>query len=320
MRSVWTSTGITMDDRQVAAADRAGSAMEPVAHRIRFPSRSSHAMSQPYLTPEPTGEAPREASRSASRDGTPLSAGLPSRLPAADAPHPGATSGRGWLASLRAGARRTSVAVALLLSLVVALMALVQYAFYDPTVAPRSPVNFVHHPTAIVFHAVGAAFAPFIGLLQCSTRFRRRWPAWHRWLGRLYLVGCVLIGGAAGVWLSFFAYGGITVRVGLLLIGLLWFYSSWRAYVAIRNGQVAAHRRWMLRSVAMAFGGVTLRTYLLLLVLSSVPFLTAYRIVAWASWVPNLLIVEYLLRREARRRGGLRTDAWQPMTHSPITQ
>ncbi|MBL0938918.1 MAG: DUF2306 domain-containing protein [Gemmatimonadaceae bacterium] len=200
--------------------------------------------------------------------------------------------------------RGSGVATALLLALLVGVMAVVQYARYDPLTDTRPAVNFSQHPTAIVFHALGASFAPLIGLLQWSTRLRKRWPAVHRWLGRFYVMICVLIGGMAGLWLSFFAYGGPLVRIGLNIVGVLWLFTTWKAYAAIRAGRVSEHRRWMMRSVALALGGVTLRAYLPILVISSVPFLTAYRIVAWASWVPNLLIAEYLLYRE--RQGRLR--------------
>lgn len=193
--------------------------------------------------------------------------------------------------------RWSGISVALLLAVAVAVLALSQYAFYDPATDTRPTVNFARHPVAIVFHAVGASCAPLIGLLQLSTRLRRRWRGMHRWLGRFYLVVCVGLGGTAGLWLAFFAYGGTVARVGLGLIAVLWFGTSSMAYLAIRAGDVQGHREWMWRSVAVALGGITLRVYLPVLVASGVSFLVAYRIVTWASWVPNLLVAEWLVRR-----------------------
>lgn len=202
-------------------------------------------------------------------------------------------AGGAVLASLR----WSGISLVLLLAVAVAVLALSQYAFYDPATDTRPAVNFVRHPVAIVFHAVGASCAPFIGLLQLSTRLRRRWRSLHRWLGRFYLVVCVGIGGTAGLWLAFFAYGGAVARVGLGLIAVLWFGTSGMAYLAIRAGDVRGHREWMWRSVAVALGGITLRVYLPILVTSGVSFLVAYRIVTWASWLPNLMLAEYLVRR-----------------------
>lgn len=191
--------------------------------------------------------------------------------------------------------------VAVLLATLVGLLALLQYAFYDPSTDLRPTVNFAKHPTAIVLHAVGASFAPLIGLLQWSTRLRRGWPQLHRWLGRVYLLGGVAIGGTAALWLSFFAYGGPLVRSGMSVVAVLWLVTSGLAYVAILRGEVSVHRAWMMRSVALALGAVTLRIYLPLLSLADVPFLYAYRIAAWGSWIPNLAIAEFLLWRERRR-------------------
>jgi hypothetical protein len=57
----------------------------------------------------------------------------------------------------------------------------------------------------------------------------------------------------------------------------------------------------MTRSYALIFAAVTLRIYL--------PFLATafgehdgYAIVAWACWVPNLLVAEWLIWSRLRRR------------------
>ena len=198
--------------------------------------------------------------------------------------------------------RGSLVALALLLSILVGTMALVEYVHYDPSTDTRTTVNFADHPVAVIIHAVGGSFAPLLGLLQWSTRLRRRRPLLHRWLGRLYLLGGVAIGGSAALWLSLFAYGGPLARTGFTALGVLWMAVSTQAYLAIRRGEIAPHRTWMMRSVALAFAAVTLRVYLPLLSLADVPFVYAYRLTAWGSWVPNLLIVELLLRRERTRR------------------
>jgi uncharacterized membrane protein len=203
-----------------------------------------------------------------------------------------------WLLPLT---RWSAIVVALLLATLVAVIAVAQYAMYDPATDTRTTVNFSQHPLAIVLHAFGASCAPLIGLLQWSTRLRRRWPSLHRWMGRAYLVVGACVGGSAALWLSFFAYGGQLVRVGMGAVAVLWIVFSALAWVAIREGDVRAHRRWMMRSVALALGGVTLRLYLPALSVAGVSFLLAYRLAAWGSWVPNLLVAEWLLWRERRR-------------------
>ena len=69
-------------------------------------------------------------------------------------------------------------------------------------------------------HAFGGAIAALIGPFQLITPLRTSWPRVHVWMGRTYLLA-VLAGGLAGFWL----------------------YSGAQAYIAIRGGNVQAHRR-----------------------------------------------------------------------------
>lgn len=68
----------------------------------------------------------------------------------------------------------------------------------------------------------------------------------------------------------------------------------------MRRGDIATHRQWMMRNFALTFAAVTLHIYLNILTGPlEISFAEAYASVAWISWVPNLLIVEwFLLRRE----------------------
>jgi hypothetical protein len=67
-------------------------------------------------------------------------------------------------------------------------------------------------------------------------------------------------------------------------------------FAAMRKDFVA-HERWMIRSFALTFGAVTLRIYLPLAIIQNqgeFP-LDAYRIIAWAAWVPNLIVAELFI-------------------------
>jgi hypothetical protein len=55
----------------------------------------------------------------------------------------------------------------------------------------------------------------------------------------------------------------------------------------------------MLRSYALIFAAVTLRIELPLLIMALGEFTPAYQVVAWLSWVPNLLWAEWYVRRTA---------------------
>lgn len=64
----------------------------------------------------------------------------------------------------------------------------------------------------------------------------------------------------------------------------------------------------MMRNFTMAFGAVTLRIYLGIFSASGVPFQESYPVVAWLSWVPNLLIVEWVLLRTGMDRTKAQTN------------
>jgi uncharacterized membrane protein len=188
-----------------------------------------------------------------------------------------------------------------LLSLGVALYALVVYGLFPPGqfVHPEMRAVYAALPLAIYLHAFGAAVALALGPWQFLPRLRRDRPALHRWMGRVYLGVGVLVGGLAGLVLSFHAYGGWVSHSGFAILSLLWLYTGARAYAAIRRRDVAAHRRWMIRNFALTFAAVTLRLWMPLFAGLGVPFEVFYPLVAWISWVFNALAVEWWLRRRA---------------------
>jgi uncharacterized membrane protein len=151
-------------------------------------------------------------------------------------------------------------------------------------------------PLPLVLHLTGGSVALAVGAFQLSRRLRARQLALHRWLGRIYVVG-VLIGGVGGLLLAFGSDGGLVAHVGFGFLAVLWLTSTLIAYVHIRNRRVEQHRAWMLRSYALTFAAVTLRIWLPLSQVAGIPILDAYQAIAWLCWVPNLLVVEWLVLR-----------------------
>ena len=52
----------------------------------------------------------------------------------------------------------------------------------------------------------------------------------------------------------------------------------------------------MIRSFALTFAAVTLRLYIPASQMAGIPFDTAYPVIAWLCWVPNLLVAELFVR------------------------
>jgi len=161
--------------------------------------------------------------------------------------------------------------------------------------------SFQMHHLAIAAHIAGGMVALAIAPFQLLPWLRGRRIAVHRWLGRAAMLG-MLIGGLGGLAMAAVSYGGIASHLGFGAMALAWLATAGLGYRAIRARQVAVHRRWMVRNVAITLAVVTLRLWLPVLLGMRVPFDTAYPIVAWLCWVPNLLVAELLIQRGTRSR------------------
>lgn len=164
-------------------------------------------------------------------------------------------------------------------------------------VHPEMRAAFEAYRPAILLHVFGSSVATILGPLQFVGSLRRRWPRGHRVLGRLYLTAGVLCGGGAGLFMAAHAFGGPVSKVGFAMLAVAWLYTGWRAYAAARGRRFDEHRRWMVRNFALTLSAVTLRAGLGLGLASGLSFEAVYPALAWACWLPNLAVAEWLARR-----------------------
>jgi len=178
-----------------------------------------------------------------------------------------------------------------------AAIALVSYRYlFGQGPVPDGVATNRHFQPWIVLHAAGAATALLLGPVQFVASLRKRMPALHRIVGCLYWAGC-LVGGVSALVLAAGVSAGPIAGMGFGALGAAWLAATGTAVRRIVAGDVASHRRWMVRSFALTFSAVTLRLYLPLASVAGVDFLLAYRVIAWMCWVPNLVGVEWCLRR-----------------------
>lgn len=200
----------------------------------------------------------------------------------------------------RVRARVAWTVMTLLIALIV-LPVLPYYRFDPSAYFTEQREVFEARQLALYAHITGAAIALAVLTLQLSRWVRRRHLRLHRFTGRLYALGC-LIGGTGGVALSTTAHGGPIASAGFAALGLLWLVTTAVAVYAVRRGDVITHRQWMLLSASLVFGAVTLRLYLgayygLHALGLNLSFARAYAAIAWLSWVPNLLVAWWWVRR-----------------------
>jgi uncharacterized membrane protein YozB (DUF420 family) len=135
-----------------------------------------------------------------------------------------------------------------------------------------------------------------VGLFQLHPASQNRFRKLHRAFGYFYVMGILFFAAPGGLIMSFFIGRGPLVLASFLLQSVLWFYFTATAFGRIRKGEIIAHRNWMWRSYALTFAAITLRVYIFFVSWSydlSQP--QAYAALAWLSWVPNLLVAEWLI-------------------------
>ncbi|MVO15730.1 DUF2306 domain-containing protein [Parasedimentitalea huanghaiensis] len=158
----------------------------------------------------------------------------------------------------------------------------------------------------VAYHAVERRWAFFahitlapLALILMPFQFwkglRTRRPDVHRWIGRVYGVS-ILLAGIGSLLMAFGTTSSPVAAWGFGLLAVAWLGSTGYGIWLARQGRIAEHQRWMIRSAGLTFAAVTLRVYL--------PFLfmtlgeeAGYTLVAWLCWVPNLVVTEWFLRR-----------------------
>src|SRR5688500_10809080 len=74
-------------------------------------------------------------------------------------------------------------------------------------------------------HILFGALALLTGWSQFSKRFRNNFLTLHRTFGKVYLIA-VLVSGTAGLYIAFYATGGIIAVTGFIGLALSWMFTS----------------------------------------------------------------------------------------------
>jgi uncharacterized membrane protein len=178
----------------------------------------------------------------------------------------------------------------------IALYAIAYLLFRERMFPPPLKESFLARPWGIYPHVLAGAIALALGPFQFHRGLLVRRRPLHRILGRIYVIAG-LVTGAAGLYMSVYAYGGPIAKAGFAGLGVIMLVTTISALAAVRRRDIPAHREWVLRSYALMYAAVTLRIELPILIGIFSDFTPAYRVVAWLCWVPNLLLIEAYVRK-----------------------
>ncbi|MEO7047096.1 MAG: DUF2306 domain-containing protein [Ferruginibacter sp.] len=145
-------------------------------------------------------------------------------------------------------------------------------------------------------HITLGGIALLIGWTQFSVKLRTNKLKLHRQIGKVYVIAA-LLSSLAAVYIAMYATGGIIASLGFISLGIIWFYTTLRAYIEIRKGQIDNHQKMMIYSYAACFSAVTLRIYLPILTIIFHDFIKAYLLVAWLCWIPNIIVAYFLVEK-----------------------
>jgi uncharacterized membrane protein len=101
---------------------------------------------------------------------------------------------------------------------------------------------------AVVMHVASAVAVMLAGALQLVPEVRSRFPVFHRWNGRLYMLTAVTLS-AAGLYMTWIrgSVGDLTTHLGSTLNAvLIWLFAGLALRFALAR-DFKTHRRWALR-------------------------------------------------------------------------
>jgi uncharacterized membrane protein YozB (DUF420 family) len=175
--------------------------------------------------------------------------------------------------------------------------------------APGDPLGNLQ----FVAHVFLGALVTLSGVLQLIPALRQRWPALHRWNGRIFMLAA-LAASFTGFYLTWVRGSQLNLPSALStsLNGLLILVFVALAWRAAWQGDLALHRGHALRAWVLVNGVWFLRIGIMLAGLGLAPFgvrmgydSAVFLGVSFASWIVPLALVQLYLAAERSKRAAL---------------
>ena len=181
-----------------------------------------------------------------------------------------------------------------------------------PAELDRFDSRFGNDPLMTMLHILPGGLLLFLAPFQFSARIRNRHLRFHRRSGRV-IVGSAVGSALAGFYFGLrMPYGGIAEAAAIVVFGGILLVSVTVAVVAVRRGNVARHREWMIRAFAVAVGISTVRVVGMVLDVLLTPAgvgpADVFVLSLWTGWILTLAAAEAWIRytRGARERTAFR--------------
>lgn len=196
----------------------------------------------------------------------------------------------------------------LILCVATILMAktIIQYAGFDTNVGflkvKQEYLNITIWKVAFYIHVFSSIFTLAAGFTQFSSYLQKHYKKVHRFIGRVYVYNILFINFPMALIMAYYANGFLPSKIAFTILDILWFSFTLKAVIEARRKNIKEHKHYMIRSYALTFSAITLRSWKLILSSTyNIEPTTLYMIDAWLGFVPNLLVAEYIIRRKNKK-------------------
>ncbi|CAD7805416.1 hypothetical protein CHRY9390_01363 [Chryseobacterium aquaeductus] len=146
-----------------------------------------------------------------------------------------------------------------------------------------------------VYTSIFVLLAGFLAIIRKNFGIKN----FHRNAGKIYIFLILLLAVPSGIYMGIFANGGFLSKLSFFILGCLWWFTTFKAYQLARHKKFSEHKQWMWRSFALAVSAITLRMWKVFIVYLFHPNpMDVYQIIAWLGWIPNILLIEYLIAKK----------------------
>ncbi|SDQ41368.1 Predicted membrane protein [Chryseobacterium soldanellicola] len=159
----------------------------------------------------------------------------------------------------------------------------------------------VQRPEYLYFFYTHVYTSIFVLLFGFLSILRKNFGVknFHQNAGKIYIFLILTFSAPSGIYMGIFANGGILSKISFVILGCLWWFSTFKAYQLARQKKFKEHKQWMWRSFALTISAITLRMWKVIIVYLFHPNpMDVYQIIAWMGWVPNIILIEYLIAKK----------------------
>jgi uncharacterized membrane protein YozB (DUF420 family) len=164
------------------------------------------------------------------------------------------------------------------------------FRVHDQMLPPHE--NSVLYYPVLLGHIGFGTIAMIAVVLQVWPWLRRNHPRVHRVSGRIYIVSALISASCALYAVTFIDGVG---RLGFTIATLIWMATTVIAYIRVRQGRYAQHRRFMLYSFALMMNGVWGVVIVNIGLELGANYESLLEAARWGGWVTNLMLVQWWL-------------------------